>query len=210
MMINDHKLIYVHDPMCSWCWAFRPVLSRLIENLPRNVRLLRLLGGLAPDNDQPMAQDMRAYLEDTWRRIQQRVPGTGFNFDFWTTCSPRRSTWPACRAVIAARHLQADKESAMIEAIQQAYYLEARNPSEQKTLVALASEIGLDPISFGETLEAPNTDQMLKDEITEARRLGAVSFPSLRLVAADAAWPISIDYRDVRPMLDTIESILAS
>lgn len=98
----------------------------------------------------------------------------------------------------------------MIEAIQQAYYLEARNPSEQKTLVALASEIGLDPISFGETLEAPNTDQMLKDEITEARRLGAVSFPSLRLVAADAAWPISIDYRDVRPMLDTIESILAS
>lgn len=209
-MRNQHKLIYVHDPMCSWCWAFRPVLGRLIENLPGNVRLLRLLGGLAPDNGEPMAQDMRAYLEDTWRRIQQRVPGTDFNFDFWTTCSPRRSTWPACRAVIAARHLQADKESAMIEAIQQAYYLEARNPSEQKTLVALAGEIGLDPLSFRETLEAPNTDQMLKDEITEARRLGAVSFPSLRLVTAGAAWPISVDYRDVTPMLDTIESILAS
>ena len=21
-------LYYIHDPMCSWCWAFRPVLDR--------------------------------------------------------------------------------------------------------------------------------------------------------------------------------------
>ena len=26
-------LYYVHDPMCSWCWAFRPVLLELRDKL---------------------------------------------------------------------------------------------------------------------------------------------------------------------------------
>ena len=98
----------------------------------------------------------------------------------------------------------------MIEAIQRAYYLEARNPSEQATLVALAGEIGLDPKGFTAILEAPNTQRMLMDEITAARQLGANSFPSLRLATADGAWPISVDYRDAKPMLDTIGDVLAS
>ena len=208
-MANGNQLIYVYDPMCSWCWAFRPTLSQLLDRLPGNVGLVRLLGGLAPDSDQPMSREMRDYLVNTWQRIQQRVPGTAFNFDYWTACSPRRSTWPACRAVIAARCLQPDKESAMIEAIQKAYYLEARNPSEPATLIALATEIGLNPISFREMLEAPTTDQMLRDEIAEARRLGADSFPSLRLQSGASVWPVAIDYNEVQPMRAAIDALLA-
>ena len=33
----------------------------------------------------------------------------------------------------------------MIEAIQRAYYLEARNPSDRSTLLDLADNLGLDP-----------------------------------------------------------------
>jgi hypothetical protein len=35
------------------------------------------------------------------RRIERSVPGTKFNFEFWSRCRPRRATYPACRAVIA-------------------------------------------------------------------------------------------------------------
>ena len=94
---------YVHDPMCSWCWGFSPALGELLAGLPAGVEVRRLLGGLAADSELPMGSAMRERLQDTWRNIQRRVPGTRFNFDFWTSCSPRRSTWPACRAVIAAR-----------------------------------------------------------------------------------------------------------
>jgi protein-disulfide isomerase-like protein with CxxC motif len=62
--------------------------------------------------------------------------GTEFNFDFWTKCQPRRDTYKACRAVIAAS--QQNAEEAMIEAIQKAYYLRAMNPSEhdsRRTLI---------------------------------------------------------------------------
>ena len=51
-------LYYAHDPMCSWCWGFRPVWQSLRRQLPPAVRVVRLLGGLAPDNDEPMPEAM--------------------------------------------------------------------------------------------------------------------------------------------------------
>ncbi|MDF4306582.1 DsbA family protein, partial [Vibrio parahaemolyticus] len=25
----DIKLYYVHDPMCSWCWGYKPTIEKL-------------------------------------------------------------------------------------------------------------------------------------------------------------------------------------
>ena len=60
------------------------------------------VGGLAPDSDEPMPLDMQQFLQQTWHRIEQQL-GTKFNHDFWHTAQPRRSTYPACRAVLVAK-----------------------------------------------------------------------------------------------------------
>ncbi len=197
-------LIYVHDPMCSWCYGFGPALAGLVAGLPPGVRYRRLLGGLAPDTDAPMPEDLRTRLQDTWRRIQGRIPGTEFNFDFWTRCSPRRSTYPACRAVIAARAQDPDLDGAMTSAIQRAYYRKARNPSDRDTLIALAGEIGADREAFAAALDAPATQAALAAEIAECRALGVSSFPSLVLDRDGSRWPIPVDYRDPQAMLAVI------
>ncbi|MCW9078735.1 MAG: DsbA family protein [Gammaproteobacteria bacterium] len=209
-MSDCNRLIYVHDPMCSWCWGFRPNFENLCKQLPAGLSVNRLLGGLAPDNDQPMPAELQSKLQDTWRRIQTRIPGTRFNFDFWRDCHPRRSTWPACRAVVVARQSDPSLESPMIEAIQRAYYLEARNPSDTDTLAALASQLGLDAVDFAIRLDAAETHDILEQEITQARRMGADSFPSLRLQIDQSFWPVPVDYTEVRPMLETIQSLLES
>ncbi len=199
------QLIYIHDPMCSWCWGFRPTFEQLCASLPRQVSVTRLLGGLAPDNDQPMSADMQIRLQQTWRRIRQRIPGTRFNFDFWQVCDPRRSTWPACRAVIAAREFDRALETAMITAIQHAYYVEARNPSDSNTLVSLAEHLGIDGMAFAQRLEAPETRATLADEIAQARGMGADSFPNLRLQIGDSLWPVPLDYTDAGAMSAAIQ-----
>jgi len=189
-------LYYIHDPMCSWCWAFRPVWQETRRRLPSGVRTQNLLGGLAPNSDQPMPQALRDQITATWRRIQSEVPGTEFNFAFWRVCRPRRSTYPACRAVIAARRQGAAWEEEMILAIQQAYYLAARNPSQEETLLSLAREIGLDEERFGHDLRAPATELCLQEEIVFSRRIGARGFPSLFLDPGDGIRPLALDYRD--------------
>ncbi|MET0029166.1 MAG: DsbA family protein [Candidatus Thiodiazotropha sp.] len=201
-------LYYVHDPMCSWCWAFRTQLQTLRQCLPAGISHSRLLGGLAPDTDEPMPQAMRDHLQTTWRRIQERVPDTEFNFEFWKQTTPRRATYPACRAVIAARSLMPEAEEQMILAIQQAYYLEARNPSDEPVLVSLAEAIGLDRQRFTEALRNTSTQRTLEEEIKHSRDLGVHSFPSLVLEVGSGHWPIPIDYLSAQTMLETIVMIL--
>ncbi|MCW8908857.1 MAG: DsbA family protein [Sedimenticola sp.] len=201
-------LYYVHDPMCSWCWAFRPVWQEILQRLPAGLVVRRLLGGLAPDSDEPMPESMQRYLQQTWHSILQRVPGTRFNFDFWSRCRPRRSTYPACRAVIAARRQDPASESGMIEAIQEAYYLRALNPSDETVLTGLAGELGLDSARFGEDLVAAETQQALLQEIGQARALGGDSFPSLFLVRDGECRRLQHDYRDPEPLLRQVEGFI--
>jgi putative protein-disulfide isomerase len=74
-------LYYFHDPMCSWCWAFRPRWQEITAGLPDSVGYRRVLGGLAPDTDQAMPKEMQAKLRAIWQTIQQTVPSTPFNFE---------------------------------------------------------------------------------------------------------------------------------
>ena len=200
-------LYYVHDPMCSWCWGFVPVLNDFLEKLPDKIRVERLLGGLAPDSDAPMPAEMRQTIEATWHRIQETIPGTIFNYDFWTQCAPRRSTWPACRAVIAAR-MQGDAfDKRMTRAIQLAYYTQARNPSDEGTLVELSGELGLDEHAFVNALRSEPVQQQLQAEIELSQHLHATSFPSLVLKTGTTEWRIPVDYNDSAPMLEMVAGL---
>lgn len=200
-------LYYVHDPMCSWCWAFVPVWQQVQEQLAEwPVRIEYLLGGLAADSDVPMPEDMQHMLQATWRRIQQHVPGTEFNFAFWTDCQPRRSTWPACRAVLAAAAQQAEKT--MILAIQRAYYLRAMNPSDDATLIQLAQELGLDTDRFASDLNSEETRQHLQQHLQRAHSLPINGFPSLVVHTAGGYRPVALDYNSAGHMVEEIKQAL--
>ncbi|WP_045227223.1 DsbA family protein [Methyloterricola oryzae] len=201
-------LYYVHDPMCSWCWAFHPVWEQLRAQRPDSLTLKRVLGGLAPDTDEPMPQPMREKIQSIWRTIQQRVPGTDFNFDFWSNCTPRRSTYPACRAVIAATRQGSRFEEPMILAIQKAYYLLARNPSDANALIELAVDVGLDAVRFAADLSAEDTQAELISQLNLSLHLGAHGFPSLTLQHRGMLHAIAVDYRDAATILAQAAEVL--
>lgn len=202
------QLLYFHDPMCSWCWAFRPVWTDLCDQLPRELTVRRVVGGLAPDSDESMSPDTRLKLKGIWQTIQERVPGTRFNFEFWEKCTPRRSTYNACRAVLATARLSRAHEEPMIDAIQRAYYLDARNPSDISILVDLAVEIGLERTLFAAEIQSPSVQGQLHDEITFAHSAPINGFPSLVVHTPSGLHPVNLDYRDATTMLRQIETIL--
>ena len=172
------KLIYVLDPMCSWCWAFRPQLQQFLSRHPE-LELDLILGGLAPDSDQPMPTAQRHQIEQIWHQIAEQT-GAEFNYEFWQKNTPRRSTYPACRAVIAADRL-AGKAKEMVDAIQQAYYLRALNPSDSSTLIQLAGELGIREDEFAETLASEAVENQFKQDLSRARSMGISGFPALIL-----------------------------
>ncbi|MFZ1766283.1 MAG: DsbA family protein [Candidatus Nitrotoga sp.] len=200
------RLFYIHDPMCSWCYAFSRSWAALQAELPEDIAIVYLAGGLAPDTTEPMPLSMRHTIQHIWQRIEQAVPGVSFNYDFWSRNTPIRSTYPACRAVLAARKQHA--ESDMVRAINRAYYQKALNPSLPETLQGCAQEIGLDVAVFGRDLISPEIEDGLQHEIRQSQQLDAFSYPSLRLVHNNAIFPVPIDYLNHRTMRDEINRII--
>jgi len=198
------KLYYFHDPMCSWCWGFAPVWQQLRDNLSSDIALEYIVGGLAPDNDEPMPAEMQLKLQQTWQRIQDSIPGTAFNFEFWNVCQPRRSTYPACRAVLATKNLALEKEQAMISAIQHAYYLQTCNPSDVEVLIQCAVDIGLDKESFTTEFQSKAVEQQLLENIALYREYSSAGFPSLVLKTESTLQPIRIDYNDAATILSQL------
>ncbi len=89
----------------------------------------------------------------------------------------------------------------MILVIQHAYYLHARNPSDDDTLIDLADEMGLDRERFANELHSRETRNALMEEITLGQRMGAHGFPSLVLESGGAYQVLPYDYLDPRVVL---------
>ena len=200
-------LYLVHDPMCSWCWGFNHTWQEVVQALPSNIQVTRLLGGLAPDSEVPMPMEMRNKLEQIWHRVSE-VSGAQFNYDFWRNNTPFRSTYPACRAVICATWQE--QEEAMIKAIQQAYYQEAQNPSLISTLTQCAENIGLDVERFVADMKGELVEQELQKQLAFARSIGGDSFPSLFLhpTKSQNYHSIPVHYSDAKIIIQSLNNIV--
>lgn len=205
MTTEKATLYYVYDPMCAWCWGYKPVWKQIETVLNGQIDIVYVLGGLAPDSDVPMPVEQQRMIASYWKRIEGYL-GTEFNYDFWSKNTPRRSTYPACRAVIAAR--KQDAEKAMYAGIQHAYYLQAKNPSDNDVLIGVAEKIGLDVDKFTEDLLAEATHSELLQELQFARNIGGNSFPSLFVKTKQGITELPVNYEDPEVTLSQIRALI--
>jgi len=184
------RFLYVMDPMCGWCYGFQPELEQFLDKYP-SAEVDWVMGGLASDSKQPMDDKLRQTISSYWYQIEKNTQVT-FNHDFWKLNAPYRSTYPACRAVISAESLIEKGAEQMVKAIQSAYYLEAKNPSLEDTLIACASFIGLDEDQFLEVLKSQETEKLFQQHLTISHQLQVRGFPTLFYInEGNQAYPLT-------------------
>lgn len=196
--------------MCSWCWGYRPVWDELQTKLPEGVEVEFVCGGLASDSDEPMSKELQNMIQRHWYTIAEKL-GTKFDFNFWQKNTPYRSTYNACRAVLAAK--KQDCELEMIDAIQRGYYLRALNPSDRGVLIFLAEELAanvnnFDLIMFCRDFKSAEIEQELQAQILLARQLTNQGFPSLVLEINNERHMIQLDYIKLEISLSDIKNKL--
>ena len=94
----------------------------------------------------------------------------------------------------------------MINAIQQAYYLNAQNPSNEDVLIKIANDLGLDIKRFKKDLKSTKVNETLLNEIKLAQSISSNGFPSLVLNTDDKLKKINIDYLDANYIINQIIS----
>ena len=165
------------------------------------------MGGLAPDNDQPMDESLQRTIAEYWYQIEEKTK-VSFNHEYWRLNTPFRSTYLACRAVIAAQKCVSNGAQLMIKAIQSAYYSEAQNPSLATTLIDCATSIGINAQQFSKELNAKQTESRLQQHLMLSRQLQVGGFPALFYITNESrAYPLTWGFWQSEDLVARFEQV---
>jgi putative protein-disulfide isomerase len=176
--MKNPSLIYVADPMCSWCWGFSPVFEELMQRYQDLVTIRIVLGGLRPGNTQPFDEQKRTSILSHWHAVHERT-GQPFNFALHMGPLFTYDTEPSSRAVILVRQLAPVKEFKFLKSVQRAFYVDNLDVTHEKTLAGLAEAQDIARELFLKLFHDPALKESVRAEFDQARQLGVSGFLTL-------------------------------
>lgn len=215
--MTENSLVYVGDPMCSWCYGFGVPLHQLLEQLP-GVPLAVVLGGLRAYNKQVMPDTLKATLHHHWEEVTKRS-GKPFGKGQFDRDGYIYDTEPACRAVVTIRVHAAEQTLAVYHAIQHAFYAEGRDITQTSVLAdvwqSLLDSLPSGQISFSrdEFIKAFESDiikTQTHNDFAMAQQWGIRGFPALIAVVNGEAQLVANGYMEADEMLQRVQQVFAS
>jgi putative protein-disulfide isomerase len=205
--IADQEVIYVGDPMCSWCWGIAPALRQLQlhcahQRLPFRV----LVGGLRPGGGDLWNREFKEFLAHHWREISKRT-GQEFAFGILERETFDYDTEPACRSVVTARSLREDVALDFFAAVQRKFYVENEDPKVCEFYRGICNELSLDFDEFSRRFNSDDMKRRTQEEFQQSRNWGVSGFPSVLVQAHGRLTTITCGYSTFEKMRAALNSL---
>ncbi|MEZ5009922.1 MAG: DsbA family protein [Chitinophagales bacterium] len=192
MAQNKPTLIYIGDPLCSWCYGFAEEISKAKESLKEKVDFELIMGGLRPYNTETM-KSLGDFLKEHWEHVQERS-GQPFNYDILNDHSFVYDTEPPSRAVKTMESIQPDKAFEFFKAIQKTFYADNLNTNHVDTYLPIVASYGIDGEKFKVAFESEEMKQATRDDFEKSANMGVSGFPTVVLQMGDKLILISNGY----------------
>lgn len=176
-MASPH-LIYVADPMCSWCWGFAPSLAALMARHGDELPLHLIMGGLRPGETRVMDDKQKAFIREHWQHVHE-ASGQPFDHDFFLREGFVYDTEPAARAVVTVLDMAPAKALIYLHAIQTAFYAGNVDVTQADELAKLAEESGISAEAFLIRFTSQAAHDATQQHFALAQRAGIRGFPTL-------------------------------
>jgi putative protein-disulfide isomerase len=200
----DNEIIYIADPMCSWCWGFAPAAVRLEERFAGIAAFRLVLGGLRPgERAEPLDRRLASLLDSHWRRVTQ-LTGQPINCDFLQNEGFLFDTEPPSRAVVAVRRLAPQRAFAFFRGLQRAFYVDNVDITREDSYALLLAEHDIDPASFTRLFHDKEIQRETYRDFDTARRLGAEGFPTVVLRRGRELALLTVGYQRVEHLLPAV------
>ena len=203
------ELLYVANPMCSWCRGFQPSLRHLQETLP-DIPLALALGGLDERRAaRPMDEARRAYVRGHWQRVQE-LTGQPFAWEILEREGFVYDTRPASKAVLVVRTLWPALALSFFHRIQERYYALGEDPTDPAMLRDCAvREFGVAEGEFERLFSDPATDAALAREWADVARIGVRGYPTLLALGAGRIVPVTLGWCGPEELVRRVEAARA-
>ncbi len=215
--MTENSLVYVGDPMCSWCYGFGVPLQQLLEQLP-GVPLAVVLGGLRAYNQEVMPDALKSTLHHHWSEVTKRS-GKPFGTGQFDREGYVYDTEPACRAVVTIRTHAAEHTLAMYHAVQYAFYAEGRDITQTSVLADVwqqlvdsktIGDVDFSRYEFIEAFESDSIKTQTRNDFAMVQQWGIRGFPALIAVVNGEAQLVANGYMETDEMLQRVQQVFAS
>ena len=191
---SHRHILYVADPMCSWCWGFSPVIEQVVSHYRDRMAFTLLVGGLRPGNTERFDQYKRNDILGHWHAVHERT-GQPFNFSFQMGPEFIYNTEPASRAIVVVRRLAPLQAFPFFKRVQEAFYVHNANVTQETILAALARDQGIDRSQFLDLFRSADLMKEVWDEFDYSRQLGVSGFPTLLVQKGEETSTLSHGYQ---------------
>jgi len=192
-------LIFVIDPMCSWCWGFHPVIEELREKYSDKFQFSLVVGGLRTKGQMPWTDESKNYLAQNWNAVAQQTKQP-FSFSLLNRDHFDYDTYPACKAIVTVRELWGDEASfEYLSSIQEAFYAKGEDTTSLETLLKYVK----DKNKFLEFYESNRAEVLMKHDFAKARSMGANSFPSIVKIDSEGHMVCQKGYMTMEKVLNS-------
>ena len=208
------KLIFVGDPMCSWCYGFGKEMTSIVENMPElDVQIV--MGGMAAGSKQVLDEAGKQFRLTHWLRVEQ-MSGAEFNRD---ALLARKNfvydTEPVCRAVVTARMMQPSANLLKIfRAFQRAFYADGLDTTDGMVLAEIGAaalrESGFS-VAVEEFFERWSSDEAIQAAAADfalTQKLGVSGFPTLFVEWNGKRGRLGSGYMRADEVQQTLESLV--
>lgn len=176
--MTDRRFIYFVDPMCSWCWGFSPIITKVVEQYCGDIPIEPIMGGLRPGTTEALDSQGKDYIRGHWEHVRTST-NQPFDFTFFDRENFIYDTEPACRAVVTMRRMVPEQAMGFLARIQRAFYADGRDITSAETIEEIAVEHGIDSNNFMDTFSSEETRAETLGDFNVTRQARVPGFPAL-------------------------------
>lgn len=206
-LTNDPpKLIYVGDPMCSWCYGVAPELEKVKKAYDGQLEFEVVLGGLRPYNTETMT-DLSDFLHEHWEEVNA-MSGQPFKYDILKRSDITYDTEPPCRATVVVRQLKPEATFSFFKAIQKDFYLNNKNMHLAESYFDALKTHDINQDQFVKMFDSMELKKAVQGDFKRAEKMGVRGFPTLLLEVNGRIKLISNGYATADEMKAKIDRLL--
>ncbi|MFD0960038.1 DsbA family oxidoreductase [Paenibacillus chungangensis] len=203
-------LYYVTDPICSHCWALEPALRRFQLQYGHYFEFHTVMGGLLESwdgfGDAKNGISKPADVAGHWREVGEhsRMPIDG---SLWLD-NPIQSSYPASRVFKVIQQKDERLAHTFLRRAREAVFTFNRNIGERQVLGEIVKQLGLDSMEILSEADQPQSQNLLEQDFTLARRLGVRGFPTIVMMNAENKGVKIVGARSLDEYVQGLEQVL--
>ena len=209
---NRPELLYLHDPLCGWCYGMSPVIKRVQQDFAGRVDVSVLCGGMVKGDEAGPIAGSWDYIKTALGDVES-VTGVQFGPAFKALGAAGRYRYdsePPSRAIVAFRQISQDpaRAVAFAHAVQAALFRDGQDVNDGATYEALLAPFGVDNAEFQRRWAAPETARATQQEFAAVARIGVQGFPTAVLRIGEQGYVLARGYQPYEQLRAGLEQLL--